>query len=647
MGDTPAAGQKRPRPGGAEGDDDDDDSRVKKRLQKFAKIGRDQRCGVCRECLNPKSKKACLTVRAQQEREARQQETAERVARELHRLRQGEAALERVLSEALDAEGRFSEARHAPLVARHMKNLPILEPQGLITQGVLLAVLQDSARACGADGGALPFLGAFAASDGVHTLVRWLRHARDSDNTGLTEKILRLIGLVPMTLALLVSSKAGKVVKQLRKVSPHPAVKATCKALMASWTDVVKTEVKAEKAGGGGGAATAKNRSSSPPETPQLGRGDGKDSQLEKNTFFGFPGSQGSSGGGSRAAPRPSPSGSEKPATTLHTTPTQNVKCPVPLKDEAAGASPRKEERETGAGAKGASLPPAAPAPAPAPEPASAREDPPPPEPPKKAKKAVRWVDETASPRARVGGGSSSTPREALPSEEGRVGAELLSILKGGQLSSAAGGRMARRSGPAPGAGMKAGYRMEGLEAVRVFDQFEECSAVERGDTTSQASEGAPRGPGAGGRSMADGPRRAGASAKGRSRRWLRSRRALGSSWKNSTRGSTRWRVTGRSGWPPLPSLSQRPCSRWMPGAGTSSPGASSTARVRMSTRCSPRTPPSAFSVARRLHTRPTCSASPSRRARPLSGASRERPRPSTRATWRGGSAASNSSRRR
>merc|ERR1719399_103932 len=181
MGDTPAAGQKRPRPGGAEGDDDDDDSRVKKRLQKFAKIGRDQRCGVCRECLNPKSKKACLTVRAQQEREAEQRETAERVARELHRLRQGEAALERVLSEALDAEGRFSEARHAPLVARHMKNLP-------------------------------------------------------------------LIGLVPMTLALLVSSKAGKVVKQLRKVSPHPAVKATCKALMASWTDVVKTEVKAEKA---------------------------------------------------------------------------------------------------------------------------------------------------------------------------------------------------------------------------------------------------------------------------------------------------------------------------------------------------------------------------------------------------------------
>merc|ERR1719399_2338615 len=230
MGDAPAAGQKRPRPGGAEGDDDDDDSRVKKRLQKFAKIGRDQRCGVCRECLNPKSKKACLTVRAQQEREARQ----------------------------------------PPLVARHMKNLPILEPQGLITQGVLLAVLQDSARACGADGGALPFLGAFAASDGVHTLVRWLRHARDSDNTGLTEKILRLIGLVPMTLALLVSSKAGKVVKQLRKVSPHPAVKATCKALMASWTDVVKTEVKAEKAGGGGGAATAKNRfvSRSPPVAP-------------------------------------------------------------------------------------------------------------------------------------------------------------------------------------------------------------------------------------------------------------------------------------------------------------------------------------------------------------------------------------------
>merc|ERR1719399_1394229 len=125
MGDAPAAGQKRPRPGGAEGDDDDDDSRVKKRLQKFAKIGRDQRCGVCRECVNPKSKKACLTVRAQQQRELAQQETAERVAAELERLKQGEAALERVLSGALDAEGRFSEAQHAPMVARHMQGLSV------------------------------------------------------------------------------------------------------------------------------------------------------------------------------------------------------------------------------------------------------------------------------------------------------------------------------------------------------------------------------------------------------------------------------------------------------------------------------------------------------------------------------------------
>merc|ERR1719443_2848009 len=257
MGDAPGAarGQKRPRPGGGEGDDDDDDSRVKKRLQKFAKIGRDQRCGYCSVCVNPKSKKACLTVRAQQKREAEQRETAERVARELERLRQGEAALEQVLSEALDAEGRFSEARHAPLVARHMKDVPVQDARG-------------------PDGGALPFLGAFAASDGVHTLVRWLRHARDSDNTGLTEKILRLIELVPMTLALLVSSKAGKVVKQLRKVSPHPAVKAACKALMASWTDVVKTEVKAEKAGGGrrllalGAGALPPRRIGPPPPDP-------------------------------------------------------------------------------------------------------------------------------------------------------------------------------------------------------------------------------------------------------------------------------------------------------------------------------------------------------------------------------------------
>ena len=258
---------------------------------------------------------------------------------------------------------------------------------------------------------------------------------------------------------------------------------------------------------------------------------------MEKDTFFGFPGAQASSGGGPRAAPRPSPSGGQKPATTLHTTPTPNVKRPAPLKEEAAGASPRGEGREAGAGAGagGAASPPAAPAPAPtpAPVPAPAPGDPlpptpggviaggaeapsvavaplpdgDPPEPPKKAKKAVRWVDETPSPRARAGGGGSSPPEaapgDAPPSKEGRAGTELFSILKGGpKASSAAGARGARRQGPAtpsPGAGTKAGYRMEGLEAVRVFDQFEECSAVERGDTTSQASEGAPRGPGAAG----------------------------------------------------------------------------------------------------------------------------------------------------
>ena len=72
---------------------------------------------------------------------------------------------------------------------------------------------------------------------------------------------------------------------------------------------------------------------------------------MEKDTFFGFPGAQASSGGGPRAAPRPSPSGGQKPATTLHTTPTPNVKRPAPLKEEAAGASPRGEGREAGRGA--------------------------------------------------------------------------------------------------------------------------------------------------------------------------------------------------------------------------------------------------------------------------------------------------------
>ena len=159
---------------------------------------------------------------------------------------------------------------------------------------------------------------------------------------------------------------------------------------------------------------------------------------MEKDTFFGFPGAQASSGGGPRAAPRPSPSGGKKPATTLHT-PTPNVKRPAPLKEEAAGASPRGEGREAGTGAGGAASPPAAPAPAPAPVPAPApggplpptpggviaggAEAPPvavaplpdgdPPEPPKKAKKAVRWVDETPSPRTRAGGGAPP-PRRPL-----------------------------------------------------------------------------------------------------------------------------------------------------------------------------------------------------------------------------------------
>jgi len=117
---------------------------------------------------------------------------------------------------------------------------------------------------------------------------------------------------------------------------------------------------------------------------------------------------------------------------------------------------------------------------------------------PETSRKGVRWVDDEGASPPRSGDPAQAGPAVAsCGGGKGNAGGSggLRSILKGGALS--AGGGTSTQGGnpsPLPGTGTIPGYRMEKLVSVRVFDQFEECSAVERGDSEGAAS-GPPGGP--------------------------------------------------------------------------------------------------------------------------------------------------------
>lgn len=48
------------------------DQKQKKRCDQFQRVPSSKRCGTCHTCLHPRLKKACLTIRAQQERQLKQ-----------------------------------------------------------------------------------------------------------------------------------------------------------------------------------------------------------------------------------------------------------------------------------------------------------------------------------------------------------------------------------------------------------------------------------------------------------------------------------------------------------------------------------------------------------------------------------------------
>ena len=224
-----------------EEDELEDDRAMKIRLMRFKPIKAGQKCGFCKHCKNPRSHKACITVREQQIKEQLAQEADQEAHETLRRLVQGKYAnkksqtIERQLNAILEDDATIKKAEHIPKFVKLMQG-----PRSIMVKGVLLNVLNASAKHPA-------LLEGFAVSTGVKILRLWLVDARDTDNKKLSKLMMEFLAKVPLSFDMLQKSRIGKVVKQLSKVTPHDDIKKQSKALMATWMDVIKKSAEEEK----------------------------------------------------------------------------------------------------------------------------------------------------------------------------------------------------------------------------------------------------------------------------------------------------------------------------------------------------------------------------------------------------------------
>ena len=240
-GSSPPAPPAAASPPAAKEEEEEDDKAMKIRLMRFKPIKKGQKCGFCKTCMNPKSHKACITVRNQQIAEQLAEKEDQKAHETLRRLVQGKGAnqksqtIERQLNAILEDDATIKKAENIPKFVKLMQG-----PRSIMVKGVLINVLNASAKHPA-------LLDGFAVSAGVKILRQWLVDARDTDNKKLSKLMMEFLAKVPLSFDMLQKSRIGKVVKQLSKVTPHDDIKKQSKALMATWMDVVKKSAEEEK----------------------------------------------------------------------------------------------------------------------------------------------------------------------------------------------------------------------------------------------------------------------------------------------------------------------------------------------------------------------------------------------------------------
>jgi hypothetical protein len=264
----------------------------KRRRTFFPRILKNERCGHCHTCLNPRMKKACLTRREEmaQELERHQAKEARREERRAaKRQRAGErgednltappqpapskpasskaaAAPSAVAAErkrkptAAPAAPPASQTVYIDILAPMIDNSGALKPAGVPALAAslprfptprsreLVAILLERTRA--------PELAAFMAAGGPDVLARWINDAKPAaaegakDAASLLKSVLAAVARFPVSMAFLKSSPLTKAVGGLRKHTNADVARAA----QACVDSLFK---RASDAGGGGSAAAA------------------------------------------------------------------------------------------------------------------------------------------------------------------------------------------------------------------------------------------------------------------------------------------------------------------------------------------------------------------------------------------------------
>lgn len=210
-------------------------SHGKKRRNLFPVIRKAQRCGKCHTCLNPQLKKACLTVREQMMREARQgsQPAAPAVRRAPSKQpsRSSPAADSEsytdVLVKFINHEGGVASTAMVQgfidALSRFNSSLARMLPS---------TVLGLSSQ---------PVLADFMMRGGVDVLSSWMLQAMEEDNTQASQllvEILSTLKKLPVTKAFVQSTKSAKVIGALRK-HDNADVRKLARDVVAAWMKAI------------------------------------------------------------------------------------------------------------------------------------------------------------------------------------------------------------------------------------------------------------------------------------------------------------------------------------------------------------------------------------------------------------------------
>lgn len=220
-------------------------SSSKKRRNLFPVIRKSQRCGKCHTCLNPQLKKACLTVREQMMREARQgsNSTSQPVSRKAasqqsSRADTAPASLDRytdLLVPYINNAGGVSDVAKVQPFVKALSSF-----SSTLARTLPCTILSLSSQ---------PVLAEFMNSGGVDVLSGWMLQAMEEDTDQASQFLVEALSTLkklPVTKTFVQSTRSAKIIGALRKHDGSNVAKLA-REVVAIWMKAIPPTAKSTR----------------------------------------------------------------------------------------------------------------------------------------------------------------------------------------------------------------------------------------------------------------------------------------------------------------------------------------------------------------------------------------------------------------